>query len=151
MLRASSLLWSRVFHRFRLRLGEGERLEHVTVDDGMDGIPDIGLPPWRRFVAVLAVCLLTLAPDRIGFVGSNPRQALAEERRESFDADPHWDGHNHRSTTPDPRTVRQDFGFSPTNHAGGTSASELGGLITPAAEPAWYAKKIAPATFDDKL
>src|SRR5262245_16421363 len=34
----------------------------------------------------------------------------AAERAERFDKDPGWDGHNNRSTTPEPRTVRQDFG-----------------------------------------
>ena len=38
--------------------------------------------------------------------------AAAAERTERFDKDPGWDGHNNRSTTPEPRTVRQDFGYS---------------------------------------
>ena len=43
---------------------------------------------------------------------------LAAERTERFDRHPGWDGHNNRATAPKPRTVRQDFGYSPTAHAG---------------------------------
>ena len=62
--------------------------------------------------------------------------SLAEERSASFDRDPHWDGRNNRSQAFDVRPVVQDFGFSQTNHARGAAAGELGGFITPAAEPA---------------
>ena len=66
----------------------------------------------------------------------------SQDATESFDRDPGWDGHQNRAATPDPRTIRQDFGFSPdTRHAGG-DAGEIGGLVTPAAEPAFYAKAI---------
>ncbi len=74
----------------------------------------------------------------------------ADERTERFDRDPGWDGHNNRAEKPTARTVRQDFGFSRSSHAGG-KLGELGGFISPAAEPAYYAKKIATKTFDDAL
>ncbi len=74
----------------------------------------------------------------------------AEERTERFDRDPGWDGHNHRSDTPPPRTVRQDFGYSPSGHAGGKPGA-MGGFISPAAEPAYYAKKISAKTLGDVL
>jgi hypothetical protein len=77
--------------------------------------------------------------------------ASAEERRESFDRDPGWDGRNHRAKTPEPREIRQDFGYSPTRHCGGSAPGEIGGLLTPAAEPAYYAKSIPTATFNDRL
>lgn len=70
------------------------------------------------------------------------------ERTEHFDRDPSWDGSNHRSVIR--RKVRQDFGFSPTAHAGG-KLGELGGFITPAAEPAYYAKKLPVSTFKTPL
>lgn len=76
--------------------------------------------------------------------------ARAEERTERFDKDPGWDGRNNRAAVPMPRTVRQDFGFSRTAHAGG-EVGEIGGHITPAAEPAYYAKKLDPKTFNDPL
>jgi hypothetical protein len=73
----------------------------------------------------------------------------AAERTEHFDKDPQWDGVNNRATK-EKRTIRQDFGYSKTNHAGG-KAGEIGGFITPAAEPAYYAKKIDTKSFDDPL
>jgi hypothetical protein len=75
----------------------------------------------------------------------------AEERRESFDRDPQWGGHNNRATTPEPQPVRQDFGYSATRHVGGSKPGEIGGHITPAAEPAYYAKRIPTATFKNRL
>ena len=76
---------------------------------------------------------------------------LADERHETFDRDPAWDGHNNRARVPEPQRVRQDFGYSKTQFAGGVSAGEIGGFLTPAAEPAYYAKPIVRATFNDRL
>jgi len=75
----------------------------------------------------------------------------AQQRQQSFDKNPHWESHNNRSTLLSTRPVKQDFGFSLTHHAGGKSAGELGGLIHPAAEPAYYARRIPRKTLDDKL
>lgn len=75
---------------------------------------------------------------------------LAAERVQRFDKDPGWEGHNNRSAVPAPRTVRQDFGYSQTAHAGG-QAGEIGGFSSPAAEPAYYAKRLAPRTLDKPL
>jgi hypothetical protein len=75
--------------------------------------------------------------------------ALGAEKTESFNHDPNWDGHNNRPTA-DPVTIRQDFGYSKTSHAGG-KPGELGGFIMPASEAAYYAKAIPTATFKDKL
>jgi hypothetical protein len=75
--------------------------------------------------------------------------AMAEQRQENFDQDPGWEAHHNRSVKPEP--VRQDFGWSAgTTNAGG-AAGEIGGLITPAAEPAYYAKRFPAKTFDDVL
>ena len=76
--------------------------------------------------------------------------AQAEERRESFDKDPGWEGRNNRATVPAKRTVRQDFGYSRTANAGG-KPGEIGGFITPAAETAYYGRKIGDKTFADSL
>ena len=75
----------------------------------------------------------------------------AEEKTERFDADPQWDGRNHRASVPGPQLIRQDFGYSNSQHAGGGAAGEVGGWLTPAAEAAYYAKPIAEAGFDDAL
>ena len=67
----------------------------------------------------------------------------ADLRTSSFDSDPGWDGHNNRiGATRDPVKVRQAFGYSATNRAGGAAAGEVGGFVTPAAEPALYAKPL---------
>src|SRR5262245_45238746 len=84
----------------------------------------------------------------LGLAGAWP--ALAEERTQKFDRDPGWDGHNNHAAAPAPRTIRQDFGYSRTSHAGG-KGGEVGGFISPAAEPAYYAKKIPTRGFDDTL
>src|SRR5688572_23635616 len=76
--------------------------------------------------------------------------AAAAERTERFDKDPGWDGNNNRATTPEKRTVRQDFGYSRTTNAGG-KPGEIGGFISPAAETAYYARKIDRKTFGDTL
>jgi hypothetical protein len=76
--------------------------------------------------------------------------AAEKERTERFDKDPGWDGQNNRAAVPEKRTVRQDFGYSRTAHAGG-QAGEIGGFITPAAEPAYYAKRIDKKTLADPL
>lgn len=77
--------------------------------------------------------------------------ARAGDRFEPFDRDPGWEGINNHSTHFPARTIRQDFGFTPTRHASGHAAGEIGGLITPAAEPAYYAKVVPNRTFDDRL
>jgi len=71
-------------------------------------------------------------------------------KSESFDRDPGWEAHNNRLLPKEYPTVVQDFGYSNTNLAG-KSPGEMGGLITRAFEPAFYADKIGPKTLDDKL
>jgi hypothetical protein len=74
-----------------------------------------------------------------------------ETKTVAFDRDPGWHGVNNRSTREHPPVmVQQDFGYSLTGEAGG-KRGEIGGLITPAGEAAYYAKVIAPKTFSDRL
>jgi hypothetical protein len=75
--------------------------------------------------------------------------AFAGEKTENFDRDPNWDGHNNRPTA-EPATVKQNFGFASTSHAGG-KPGEMGGHICAAGEAAYYAKVIPAATFDSEL
>src|SRR5262249_16326073 len=77
-----------------------------------------------------------------------PAVIRAEERTERFDKAPGWDGHNNRAAAP--RTVTQDFGYSKTNHPG-SGPGEVGGFLSSAAEPSFYARKIPERTFDDAL
>ena len=49
---------------------------------------------------------------------------------QDFSSDPGWQGQGNRRTYVDQLVrPRFDFGYSPTNHAGGKSSGELGGLI----------------------
>src|SRR5438874_9954039 len=94
----------------------------------------------RRYRAIAVGCLASC------LAGPSP----AEDRVARFDRDPAWDGVNNRAAAPEPRTIRQDFGYSRTAHAGG-KPGEIGGFLSPAAEPAYYAKAIPAATLDDAL
>jgi hypothetical protein len=76
-----------------------------------------------------------------------PKPAI---KSESFGKDPGWEGHNNRIVPDRVPTVTQDFGFSTTNFAG-KAAGEMGGQVTRASEPAYYAAKIGPVTLADKL
>src|ERR1700756_792830 len=71
-------------------------------------------------------------------------------KAESFDKDPGWEGHNNRIVPERVPTVVQDFGYSKTNFAS-KEKGEIGGHVTRASEPAYYADKIGPVTLDDKL
>lgn len=73
-------------------------------------------------------------------------QDTAGIRTQRFDADPAWDARNNRAALHSGREVTQDFGYR-KNAAKG----EIGGLITPVAEPAYYAAKIPPRSFDQHL
>jgi hypothetical protein len=80
-------------------------------------------------------------------VGDQPTSAI---KSESFDTNPGWEGHNNHIVPDRSPTVTQDFGYSVTNFSGKVTG-ELGGRITRASEPAFYADKIGPVTLDDKL
>jgi len=88
---------------------------------------------------------ITLASWLAVAVGSSP----AAERQQSFDSEPPWEGHNNRRVQP--ASVRQDFGWSPTTHHAGGGAGEMGGFITPAAEPAFYARRISERNLGEPL
>lgn len=96
---------------------------------------------YGQWLSLLGVFLLL-----VGLVGS----AQPNERFESFDRDPGWDARNNRIRQDQTRTIRQDFGYSRTNHAGG-SIGEIGGFLTPDGSPAYYARKIPTKTFNDSL
>ena len=95
----------------------------------------------RQAKCILALVVLAAA------LGRAPAQC-----KQSFNKDPGWDGRNNRIARElEPRNVRQDFGYSPlTQHAGG-KPGEIGGVIQPAAEPAYYAKPIPVKTLNDRL
>lgn len=80
------------------------------------------------------------------------RAAGAVIREEDFDSQPaDWEGINNRNTHFEPKIVTQDFGYSPTSHAGGRPG-EVGGTLNPAGEAAYYGYRLpAPLTLDDPM
>ena len=70
-------------------------------------------------------------------------------KTEYFDHDPVWEGFNNRVHPTRPKPVVQDFGYlaDPSMH----HASQIGGRITRASQPAFYAQAFALKTLDDKL
>src|SRR5262245_11030969 len=75
----------------------------------------------------------------------------AADLTEHCHKDPAWHEHNNRAKSPEPRRIKQDFGYSMTTHAGGRVPGEIGGFIQPAAEAAYYAKPIPRRTFNEPL
>src|SRR5579872_6380381 len=102
-------------------------------------------------VLLLALCQFSSA--RGPATSSTPAGHGITTKTESFDRDPGWVGVNNRSARlREPRRVRQDFGFSPgTRNCGGDSPGEIGGLISPAAEAAYYGKPIEVAGLSQPL
>lgn len=80
------------------------------------------------------------------------RAAGAVIREEDFDSQPaDWEGINNRNTHFEPKIVTQDFGYSPTSHAGGRPG-EVGGTLNPAGEAAYYGYRLpTPLTLDDPM
>ena len=96
----------------------------------------------RTSVAIgVAVCLLASAL-------SAGEPGIVEFR---FDTDPGWDGYRNRLLPEKLRTIKQDFGYRTTNHAGGENPGEIGGELQRAFEKAYYAMPIPEATLHDRL
>ncbi|MFB3787359.1 MAG: hypothetical protein ACE15F_13425 [bacterium] len=69
-------------------------------------------------------------------------------REEHFDREPpNWEGINNRGTHFEPKTVTQDFGYSAATHFAGGQPGEIGGLLNPAGEAAFYGYRL-PAPLD---
>lgn len=88
---------------------------------------------WISFILVLLACLNTTA--------------FGEERLETFDTDPGWEGINNRSTHFAPQKITQDFGYAPEVELGGAKGA-IGGFIMPDARAAYYAMPLQPLSFD---
>jgi hypothetical protein len=103
--------------------------------------------PSSTCLAIIGIAILR-SYQPIAVAENQPKPNL---KTEAFDHDPGWEGfNNHTAPAAVAPTVTQDFGYSATNFAG-KAPGELGGRISRASEPAWYAAKIAPKTLDDKL
>ncbi len=97
-----------------------------------------------------AIGLFVAALVLASAAGRADGQGQPKVKAECLEKDPGWEGHNNHIVPERRPTVVQDFGYSKTTFAGQT-AGELGGLLTRASEPAFYAEKIGPLTLDDKL
>lgn len=100
---------------------------------------------WKLDAVGAGICLLLgLASEPA------PGQSLVL-KHETFDTNPIWDSRNNRASDPSPRQITQNFGFSrPSSNAGG-AAGEIGGLVTPAGEPAFYGKVLSPISLNVPL
>jgi hypothetical protein len=90
----------------------------------------------------------------LGAMTISPGSSWAALRHERFDREPaDWEGTNFRNHHFPPRTVTQDFGYSPgTRHAGGQASGEVGGRIQPAGETAYYGWRLPrPLSLDDPM
>ncbi|MGZ4974550.1 MAG: hypothetical protein ACXWDN_17460, partial [Limisphaerales bacterium] len=71
--------------------------------------------------------------------------AQTQIKTETFDRDPNWEGFNNRIVPKALKSVVQDFGYSKTTHASKTPG-EIGGQVTRASDPAYYADNIGSKT-----
>jgi hypothetical protein len=83
-------------------------------------------------------------------IAAGQAQRRSNIKSETFDRDPHWDDYNNRIVPDHYPIVIQEFGYSRSN-AAGQARGEMGGLVTRASEPAYYADKISPVTLNDKI
>lgn len=90
----------------------------------------------HRLLAVFAFPLAVVAQNSL--------------KTESFDRDPGWEGHNNHLKPAKPLLVKQDFGYSTTNHAGKASG-EIGGRIQRSTTPAYCAAELPAKTLDQKF
>lgn len=104
----------------------------------------------RQFYAIAVIAVLSIAVAVGAVPGDTSSGIAANERHETFDEDPGWDGINNRPDAKVTRTVVQDFGYSPTTHCV-NAPGEIGGTICPAARPASYGLRIAPLSFSTHL
>src|SRR6476660_711724 len=93
------------------------------------------------------VGIVVLAAVMCAVVAPSPAAAL---KSESFDRDPGWEGFKNRMKPEKPVIVKQDFGYSMSNHAG-KQKGEIGGAVQRAMTPAYYAAKIEPTTLNDRI
>ena len=100
----------------------------------------------RRLRCLVAISIFSIVYG----VMSAPLRADALDY-ENFDSDPGWDAHHNKLTAPTPRTVIQNFGYRPSNHAG-SAAGEIGGIVDRSPlETASYAQLMSPRNLNQSL
>ena len=70
-------------------------------------------------------------------------------KTEHFDHDPGWEGLNNHVHSTRVQRVVQDFGYQPDGS--GHEAGQIGGKVTRASRPAYYAQALAPKGLNEKL
>src|SRR5207237_10867021 len=73
-------------------------------------------------------------------------------RSQDFSQDPNWDASGNRATYQSTDAGgAHNFGFSDTNNAGGAKAGEIGGTFWRTDHWGYYADKIEPLSFEERL
>lgn len=70
-------------------------------------------------------------------------------KTEHFDHDPGWEGFNNHFHPAQPPSVVQDFGYIADTSV--HQAAQIGGRVTRASQPAYYAEALAPKSLNEKL
>jgi hypothetical protein len=84
-----------------------------------------------------------------GFAWGGPAgPARTWVKEERFDRDPRWDAGRNRVPAA-PRVKRQDFGYQPGEI--GRRFGRVGGVVWRSLTPAYYGKRLAPLTLDDRF
>src|SRR5256885_16860193 len=97
----------------------------------------------RTVTRLLTMLALVIGLARLSFAGN-------EEVR-SFDVDPHWEKFGITTTGDHTKQAVQDFGWWPTNKAGGAAPGEIGGIITRSVTRSAYWTKNATKNLNDKI
>ncbi len=105
---------------------------------------------WNVRKAFGKIVMWLMVPAVLASIAFAESPSQSHIKVESFDKDPRWDAHNNRIVPDHYSFVVQEFGYSRSNVAG-KARGEIGGQVTRASEPAYYADKLAPLTLNDKL
>src|SRR5881397_2256478 len=84
-------------------------------------------------------------------IGALAQDGLVQVQQD-FSSDPGWEWKHNRIVAEEPPTIKQDFGWAPTNHTGAAESGEIGGTMWQSQTPAWYALPLnRPLSFNDKF
>lgn len=103
-------------------------------------------------LGVMAVVSLLCLP-RFGTSDCHADEGIEANstRTEMFAKDPDWEGFRNLLRPAKLPVVRQDFGYQPTQFAGGTSPGEIGGTIQRSLTRARYSTAIKSSSLNDTL
>jgi hypothetical protein len=106
----------------------------------------------NRYKAFFISCALSVALTVTSCCLFSVGAADGGLREQDFSSDPGWEGFENRMLPDPPHIVRQDFGWRPTNHAGGQKGGEIGGRVQRSLVPASYAMALpSTLTMEDRL